>query len=103
MTLAVSSGLMVDVFFNQDTKADVYLFYDHERFLDNIFYDISNLLYFVVSSYILSKYNKLFQPFFIISLVNVALYFIVYKQNIALIEYPILLILMTWRIRRSRL
>ena len=85
------------MFFNSEAKADVYLFYNHARYIDNIFYDVSNLLTFVIFSYWASRYDKqAFMPFFWISLFEVSGYFLFYKQFITLASMPILVILLIY-------
>ena len=85
------------IFFDNNDKYDVYLFYDHERYLTNIFYDISNLFKFSILTYFLSHYNKVvFRPLFALSLIIWILYFVNYNQmgNLVLIPIYILLILL---------
>ena len=90
--LPVLTGLFITLFFYSDAKADVYLFYDHARYLDNIFYDITNMLTVSIFTYYASKWKKnIFTPFFIVSLMDWLLYFTVYKQAVSLITIPILI------------
>lgn len=90
-------SLGVVVFFNSDAKADVYLFYNHARYIDNIFFDISNLMTFVIFSYWASRYdNRAFMPFFWLSLIELAGYFLFYKQFITLVSMPMLVILLIY-------
>jgi hypothetical protein len=87
-------GVFITWFFYQDVKADVYLFYDHARYLDNIFYDIINMLTTTIFTWYASRWKRnIFMPFFIVSLVSWALYFTIYKQGASLIEIPILILL----------
>jgi len=90
--MIISLGVLL--FYHSDRKADIYLFYEHKRYLDNIFYDISNLLAFTIFSFYASRYDKkTFFPFFILSLIEILGYFLFYKQFITLISLPILVIL----------
>ena len=90
-------SLGVVVFYHSDAKADMYLFYEHQRYIDNIFYDVSNLLTAVIFTYWASRYDKrAFMPFFWVSLFEVAGYFLFYKQFITLASMPILVILLIY-------
>jgi hypothetical protein len=87
-------GIFITLFFYSDAKADVYLLYDHERFLDNIFYDVTNLATATIFTWYASKWKRnIFTPFFIVSLLQWVLYFTVYKQGASLISIPILVLL----------
>ncbi len=84
------------IMFSNNDKYDVYLFYDHSRYLTNIIYDLSNLFTFSILTYFLSNYNKtVFNPLFILSLFTWVSYFVFYNQfgNLILIPIYILLIL----------
>jgi len=95
--LVIGLMLFVDslhsIFFNNNDKYDVYVFYNHSRFLTNILYDISNLFRFSITTYFLIGLNKrVFKPVFILSLFCWASYFLVYNQIYGLALVPIYLI-----------
>lgn len=86
--LIVTNSLHV-LFFENNSRYDVYLFYEHERYLTNILYDVSTLLTFTVLSYWLSGFKKaIFQPLFITSMLSWAFYFTVYWQKASLFLIP---------------
>ena len=82
------------IMFKNNDKYDVYLFYDHNRYLTNILYDISKLFSFTVLTYFLISLNrKVFKPLFIMSIVTWFSYFLFYNQQSSLILIPIYVIL----------
>ena len=82
------------ILFNNNDKYDIYVFYNHSRFLTNILYDISNLVRFSIITYFLIKLNKtVFRPLFILSLFCWLSYFLVYNQIYGLALIPIYLII----------
>lgn len=87
-------GSLHTLFFDYDYKYDIYLLYDHKRYLTNILYDISTLFDFTILTYFLSTYNKrVFKPLFILSILTWGSYFVFYNQIGSLILIPIYLIL----------
>ena len=71
--IGIALMLLVDslhnIFFENNDKYDVYLFYDHKRYLTNILYDISHLFKFSLLTYwLVSISEKVFMPLFILSL-----------------------------------
>lgn len=88
-------GVFITLFFYSDMKADVYLFYDHARYLDNIFYDVVNLSIASIFTWYCTKWKRnVFTPFFIVSLLQWILYFTIYKQGASIVTIPILIILL---------
>jgi hypothetical protein len=82
------------VMFENKDKYDVYLFYNHSRYLTNILYDISKLFSFSILTYFLISLNrKIFKPLFIMSIFTWFSYFIFYNQESSLILIPIYVIL----------
>lgn len=77
------------IFFNSDVKYDVYLYYEHDRFLSNIIRDCAIYLIFTILLGIICKYDKKFIPLFVYSLIQIICYFIFYNQMEALIAIPI--------------
>jgi hypothetical protein len=78
------------LFFENNSKIDVYLFYSHKRYLTNILYDISNLLKFSILTYWLININrKIFTPLFITSLFIWVSYFTFYNQKSSMFIIPI--------------
>lgn len=83
------------LYFSNNDKFDVYLYYNHERYLTNILYDISNLFKFSLLTYWLISVNrKIFTPLFITSLFIWISYFFFYNQKSSLLIMPIYLILL---------
>lgn len=92
--IPVFTSIGITYFFSSETKLDVYLFYNHQRYLDNIFYDITNLLAVSVFTFYASKWKRnIFKPFFYTSLLQWILYFTVYKQMASLVVIPFLIFL----------
>jgi len=96
--LGISVLIVLDclknLFFSSDLKIDVYYFYDHARYLDNILYDISNLFKFSIFSYwLISLSRKTFKPLFITSIFSWIFYFVFYNGFVSLLIIPIYLIL----------
>jgi hypothetical protein len=82
------------IIFDNNDKYDVYLFYNHSRYLTNILFDISSLFNFSILSYYLIYFKKgIFKPLFYLSLFNILSYFIFYNQIGSLILIPIYVIL----------
>ncbi len=93
--IPVVLGVFVTMFFYSDTKADVYLFYDHSRYLDNIFNDVRNISISIIFSWYASRWKKnLFMPFFWFFLLELVLYFTVYKQGVSMVSLPFLTFLL---------
>ena len=83
------------LFFENNSKFDVYLFYNHNRYFTNILYDISNLFKFSILTYWLIRVNKsIFTPLFITSIIMWISYFIFYNQISSLLIIPIYIITM---------
>lgn len=90
------------LYFNNNDRFDVYLFYDHSRYFTNILYDISNLFKITVLTYFLSRFNKnVFEPFFILSLLGWVSYFIFYNQYGGIILVPSYLVLVLFYNRKK--
>lgn len=82
------------LFFDNNDKYDVYLFYNHKRYLTNILYDVSNLYTVSLLTFFLQKYNKrVFLPFFILSLIAWENYFVFYNQIGTLVSIPIYILI----------
>ena len=85
------------LFFDNDKKYDVYLFYNHERYFTNILYDISNLFSFTIVLYFLQGFNRrIFQPLFYLSFFSWGFYFLFYNQIGSLLLIPIYLFLILY-------
>lgn len=79
-----------NIFFQNNDKYDVYLFYDHQRYLTNILYDISHLFKFSVLTYFLINLNRrIFTPLFITSIFIWVSYFTFYNQKTSALIIPI--------------
>ena len=82
------------LFFENNQKYDIYLFYNHERYLTNIMFDISNHFRFSILTFWLIDINrKIFRPLFLVSLFSFVLYFINYNQLGSLFLIPIYIFL----------
>ena len=95
--IGISAIFLIDslhvIFFENNDRIDVYLFYDHERYLTNILYDISNLFKFSILTYWLISLNRnIFKPLFILSVALWFSYFIFYNQITSLILIPIYIV-----------
>lgn len=91
--MIVIGGLHIAFFENND-KYDVYYYYDHERYLTNILYDISVLFDFSLLTYWAIKLDRVvFKPLFIISLLTWISYFVNYNQLGSLLLIPTYLVL----------
>lgn len=78
------------IIFDNNDKYDVYLFYNHPRYLTNILFDISGLFKFSILTYWLSEILRgIFKPLFILSLAIWVSYFLFYNQIGSLISIPI--------------
>lgn len=83
-----------NLLFENNQKFDVYLFYEHKRYLTNILYDVSNLFKFSLLTFWLIRLNKgVFKPLFITSLFIWILYFFFYNQKESIIIIPIYILL----------
>lgn len=103
IALILISGAMHIIFFDNDEKYDVYLYYDHERYLTNILYDVSVLTEFSVLTYFCIALSKrVWRPIFIFSIMQWFFYFAVYRQMWTLIGLPILTILYYYEFRTKR-
>lgn len=89
-------------FIGTGIRADVFLFHEHSkggRFVSNILVDVSNMFtlisvlflwYYTVTS---TQLKRIILPFLIISVVDMADYFLFYKQY-SIIKLPLLIILL---------
>lgn len=85
------------ILFNNNDKFDVFLFYNHDRYLTNIIYDIGNMFTFSVLTYFLINLNrKIFKPLFIVSIFWWLSYFTFYHQLSSLLLIPIYLVLVVY-------
>ena len=83
-------GSLNTILFDNNDKYDVYVFYDHARYLTNILYDVSILFNSTILTYWLTKYKRrLFRPLFIISIGSWVTYFLFYNQIASLILIPL--------------
>jgi hypothetical protein len=90
IALVIVVGSLHLMFFENDSKLDVYLFYNHPRYLTNILYDISNLFNFSLLTYWLSRTNRrVFMPLFYLSLFAWVSYFMTYHQITSLLTIPL--------------
>jgi len=90
ISLIVIVGSLHFIFFSNDDKYDVYLFYNHSRYLTNILFDISNLFNFSIITYWLIGVNKrIFRPLFYLSILVWFSYFTTYNQITSLFIYPL--------------
>ena len=99
--LGISAIFILDILqsvvFSNDSKFDIYLLYDHDRYLTNIVYDIGNMFTFSVLTYFLIKLNRrVFTPLFVMSLFWWVSYFVFYNQMSSLLLIPIYLILVVY-------
>lgn len=82
------------IFFTNNDKYDVYLFYNHSRYFTNILYDISGLFSFSLLTYWLIDLSyRIFKPLFIVSLATWLSYFTYYNQKTSLVLIPLYIIL----------
>ena len=82
-----------NIFFKNNDKFDIYLFYNHSRYLTNILYDISNLFKFSILTYWLININRrIFTPLFILSIGVWISYFTFYNQITSLLLIPLYII-----------
>lgn len=77
------------IYFDNNDKYDVYLFYDHSRYLTNILLDIGVLYAAIVFSYHLSRYRRVvFLPVFYLCIGSAIMYFLTYRQLASLMIIP---------------
>ena len=91
--IGIALMLLIDslhnILFENNDRYDVYLFYDHQRYLTNILYDISHLFKFsLLTFWLVSISKKVFMPLFILSLLIWISYFTFYNQASSLILIP---------------
>jgi len=81
------------IIFNNNDKYDIYLFYDHSRYLTNILFDISGLLKFSILTFWLIDLRKnIFTPLFLLSIYVWISYFLFYNQIGSIISIPMYLL-----------
>jgi len=81
------------IMYDNFDKYDVYLFYDHSRYLTNILFDISNLFKFSLLTYwLISLKRNIFTPLFLLSIYIWLSYFIFYNQIGSIILIPLYII-----------
>lgn len=89
--------MLHNLFYDNNERYDVYLLYEHTRYLTNILYDIGNLFSYSILTYFLIRLNrKIFTPLFITSLFTWISYFTFYNQASSLLLIPIYLILVVY-------
>lgn len=82
-----------------DIKADIYLWADHERYIENIGYDLLSMLTLIVLTWRIwiiipdKKYKRYAFDYLIISILAVPAYFMFYSQYANLALMPLLAIL----------
>lgn len=82
------------LYFNNNNKYDIYLLYEHKRYLTNILYDISCLFKFSILTYwLISLKRNIFKPLFITSLFIWFTYFLFYNQKASLLIIPVYILL----------
>lgn len=83
-----------NVYFEDNRSFDVYLFYDHERYLTNILFDISNLFKFSLLTLWMIKISRIvFIPLFCLSIMIWISYFVNYNQIGSLLIIPVYLLI----------
>lgn len=103
IALILITGMLHIIFFSNDNKYDVYLFYNHKRYLTNILYDISVLTEFSVLTYFAINLNRrIWRPIFIFSLLQWGAYFLVYRQMWTLLTLPMLIIMYYYEYRAKK-
>jgi len=81
------------IFYSNNERYDVYLFYDHTRYLTNILYDVSNLFRFsLLTFWLISIRKSVFIPLFVMSVAMWFTYFLFYNQMWSLILIPLYLL-----------
>jgi hypothetical protein len=81
------------IIFENNDKYDIYLFYNHSRYLTNILFDISGLLKFSLLTFWLIRFKKhIFVPLFLLSIYIWLSYFIFYNQIGSIISIPLYVI-----------
>ena len=102
LSILVYFGGVYKNFIGTGIRCDVFMFYDHPkggRFLSNILVDINSmlttsLLFFLWYYSVVSKeLKRVILPFLIISIVDIADYFLFYKQY-SIIKLPLLIIML---------
>jgi len=98
ITAIVLIGSLHNIFFENNDKYDIYLFYNHKRYLTNILFDISNLFNFSLLTYWLIGINKrIFKPLFYMSLIIWVSYFTTYNQITSLFTIPLYGLIILYR------
>lgn len=102
--IGIAAMIFVDslhnIFFKNNDKYDVYLFYEHPRYLTNILFDISKLFRFSLITFWLININrKIFIPLFVLSLLIWVSYFLTYNQITSLFVLPIYLVIAIYYIK----
>lgn len=93
-----------NIFFENNDRIDVYLLYDHKRYVTNILYDVSNLFRFSLLTYWLMDISRtVFKPLFYLSLLTWLSYFIFYNQIASLVIVPIYIIIAMYFNKKSLL
>lgn len=77
------------IYFNNDNKYDIYLFYNHERYLTNILYDVGVLVTLTILSRFLCNFKRnIFKPLYYTFLFSWLMYFLFYWQMASLFIIP---------------
>lgn len=96
--LAVLSAVPI-LFSLIDAKADLYLFADHERYIENICYDVYGMLSTTILTWRVwvlipdRRYKRYAFDYLVVSLLAFPGYFLFYSQYVNLFFVPILAIL----------
>jgi hypothetical protein len=102
---------LVPLLFSSDAwnvdPVDIYPFYDHARYLENIAYDVSEIFSISILTYIVwllipyKAYKRYAMCFLIISLLGIPAYFLFYSQYVSLIFVPLLISMLVLTYRRN--
>jgi hypothetical protein len=85
-----------------DVKLDVYLLYDHERYVENIGYDVLQILTLIILTHQIRElipersYKRYATNYLIVAWCALPAYFLLYSQYFNLVFVPILGLLL-WR------
>jgi len=76
-----------------DDKIDVFMFFDHERYIENIVNDFTGYITILILAVVLIRYNpKVFIPFAIYVVMTILSYYLFYAQYSTNWTIPVYLI-----------
>lgn len=106
MSLVSLVSVIPQLFEGSDAKADVYLFVDHQRYIENIAYDLVGIVSIIVLTYtiwmLMDRPWKAYAACFLaISILGIPLYVLFYSYYVSISMIPLLILMLFFTYKRQ--